>query len=105
MKAILIPISEEQAATVKEAARKAGLSQRAFCRRAVLAAIQPDQEMLREIHEAVCGTSDSSESKLAEVALVKMGLAPAEARTKVSEVVLKKPDANAEDIIRKAFQK
>ena len=105
---ILVPTTSDEARAIKDAARQAGLSQRQFCRQAILAAAEssgPMIAMLREIHSAVCNGNGplSPEAAAAQAALVQLGIPKAQAQTRVAAAAKDDPKAPAEELIRKAL--
>jgi len=106
MTAILVPIEDTERERVRQAARQAGLSQRQFCRQAILAAAESSGSMiamLREVHRAVCDQPKSAEAEAAKAALVQMGIPPKDARRRVAAVIKEHPKGKAEELIRKVL--
>ncbi len=111
MTAILVKIEQADKNRVARAATKAGLSQREFCRRAILGALLPSdlEQMVQQIHASICGSVStgaapvSQEAKDAVTALVGMGIGELEAVQKVNRVTSALGDLQAAEIIREAM--
>ena len=111
MIAILVKIEQATKSRVARAATKAGLSQREFCRRAILQALGGgDLEiMVQQIHATVCGSVSSAaapisqEAQDAVAALVGLGVGEQEAVQRVNQVTSAKGDLPAAHIIRECM--
>ena len=115
MPAILVElIDETERARVKQAARACGISQKAFCRQAILQAAatvtgQADDVLvlLGQIRDAVCPEANprpSSESQAAAEALVQMGMPRGEAVRRARAIALAQPDLDAAGIVKGALR-
>jgi len=92
MPAILVRLTAEQAEVIRRAAKRAGMSQQSYCLRLLTGAMATDaEELLREVHAAVCGNGRAPPERgprptaLAEAAsaLRTLGMKPQEADAKV----------------------
>ena len=108
MPGIYFEIEAADREKVRRAARSAGLSQRQFCRRAVLEAADGHADvpgMVRAIYKAVCGRDAlPPEAADAVAALVELGLTRAVARRRVDVALKDSPEATAAELIAAALR-
>jgi len=110
---INILLDPEERRHITSAARAAGLTQREYCRRTLLAAASEIDgpagrsllDLMREVHARVCGKpSGGTEADAAAEALVQMGIPAEAARFRAAGIVAENPQANAAEIIREALR-
>lgn len=112
MTGILVTIEPADRDKVRQAAEESGLSQREFCRRAILSAAGLSSDlrgMVQEIHRRVCGAEGAlppadREAQDARAALVQMGWAEAQANRRVNQITSKDDTLTAADIIAAALK-